>query len=83
MSTFTSTTIVTMKRVIAFFDQETNVWVAQSDDIIGLVTEGATFDILLQRIKACAADLMLSNAGQIADSSGEYEVVVADHLMSV
>ena len=32
----------TVKKVTAFFDDESNVWVARSDDIVGLNTEAPT-----------------------------------------
>jgi predicted RNase H-like HicB family nuclease len=37
--------------VLAFWDTESAVWVAQSDDIPGLFTEADTLEILLLKLK--------------------------------
>ena len=67
-----------MKKVFAFFDEAVEMWVAHSDDIPGLNTEADTFDLLRDRIKAQAVDLMACNRAQLIDLSPDYEIVVRD-----
>lgn len=73
-------TLALMKRVIAFFDRESEMWVAHSDDIPGLNTEAPSLDALRQKVKDCAADLMVTNRDLIADPSQSFELVITDSL---
>lgn len=45
----------------AFWDEEAKVWYAESEDIPGLVTEAATQQELLLKIKAIIPDLLELN----------------------
>lgn len=47
--------------VTAQWDDEAGVWVATSDDIVGLVTEAVTLDELFQRVIAVAPELLNDN----------------------
>lgn len=47
--------------VIAKWDSEAKVWVAESDDIPGLVTEADTLERLIERITAVAPELLALN----------------------
>ena len=48
-------------RVTAQWDGEAGVWVATSDDIIGLVTEAQTLDALYRRVLDVAPELLQEN----------------------
>lgn len=48
--------------VTARWDPEARVWVAESDDIVGLVTEAPSLDALVARITAIAPELLEDNA---------------------
>ena len=47
----------------AFWDREAEVWVAESQDILGLVTEAETLDQLTHKIKQIIPDLLIANHG--------------------
>ena len=47
--------------VHAQWDDEANVWVASSDDVPGLVTEAATTEELIQKLKVMIPELMSLN----------------------
>ena len=56
--------------VTAQWDDEAKVWVATSDDILGLVTEAPSLDELLDRVLAVAPELLDDNA-HLADDPGQ------------
>ncbi|MBR4376679.1 MAG: DUF1902 domain-containing protein [Spirochaetia bacterium] len=43
------------------WDDEANVWIAQSDDIPGLVLEGGSLDALIERVRFAAPELIQLN----------------------
>lgn len=43
------------------WDNEANVWVAQSDDVPGLVLESGSFDALLERVRFAVPELLELN----------------------
>ena len=48
-----------MEYTITFtWDNETNVWIATSDDIPGLVLESGSFDALLERTRFAVPELL-------------------------
>ena len=47
--------------VTAQWDDEAGVWVATSDDIVGLATEAPTLDELFRRVVAVAPELLADN----------------------
>ena len=47
------------------WDPEARVWVAESEDIVGLVTEAETLDALVARVTAVAPELIEDNANFI------------------
>jgi hypothetical protein len=53
--------------VTAQWDDEAKVWVATSDDILGLVTEAPSLDELLDRVLAVAPELLDDNAHLVDD----------------
>jgi predicted RNase H-like HicB family nuclease len=50
--------------VHAFWDDEASVWVAESDDVPGLVTEAETMDHLMERLQIIIPELMELNCNQ-------------------
>ena len=48
-------------KIEAFWDHEAEVWVAESQDIQGLVTEAETLDQLTYKLKHIIPDLLLAN----------------------
>lgn len=48
--------------VRAFWDEEAQVWVAESDDVPGLVAEAATFEELLRELETLVPELLELNA---------------------
>ena len=51
--------------VHAFWDDEARVWVAESDDVPGLVTEAETMDHLIERLQIIIPELMELNCNQL------------------
>ena len=43
------------------WDDEAHVWIAQSDDIPGLVLEGGSLDALIERVRFAAPELIELN----------------------
>lgn len=43
------------------WDEEADVWIAQSDDIPGLVLEGGSLDALIERVRFAAPELIELN----------------------
>lgn len=48
-------------RVQAFWDPEARVWVAESPDVPGLVTEAATLEDLLNKLSVMVPELLEEN----------------------
>jgi predicted RNase H-like HicB family nuclease len=48
-------------KVEAFWDEEAKVWVASSDDVPGLITEAATMELLMQKIRILIPELFKAN----------------------
>ena len=40
------------------WDDEASVWIAESDDIPGLILESPSFDSLIERVKTAIPDLL-------------------------
>ena len=49
--------------VTALWDDEAGVWVAESDDIPGLVTEAATVERLVEKLQVMIPELLELNGG--------------------
>jgi predicted RNase H-like HicB family nuclease len=47
--------------VSAFWDEETKVWVATSEDVPGLVTEAETVELLLSKLRVMIPELLEIN----------------------
>lgn len=48
-------------KIEAFWDGEAEVWVAESDDVLGLATEADTLEQLIDKLKLIIPDLLLAN----------------------
>ena len=55
-----------MLEVHAEWDDEAGVWVATSDDVLGLVTEAPSMEALVERLKIIIPELMALNGGSVA-----------------
>ena len=44
--------------IMLTWDDEASVWIAESDDIPGLILESASFDDLIERVKCAIPDLL-------------------------
>jgi len=44
--------------IILTWDDEASVWIAESDDIPGLILESPSFDNLIERVKIAVPDLI-------------------------
>jgi predicted RNase H-like HicB family nuclease len=61
--------------VNAAWDDDAKVWVATSDDVPGLVTEARTLDVLVERVRAVAPELLDDNAHLINGGRDEVEEI--------
>ena len=59
--------------VLATWDPEAEVWVAESDDVIGLVAEAATIEALIAKLRVLIPELLELN-GQI--EAGVFDVPI-------
>ncbi|MGH6943913.1 MAG: DUF1902 domain-containing protein [Geminicoccaceae bacterium] len=48
-------------KVTAFWDPEASVWVAESEDVPGLVTEAETMEALIAKLQVIVPDLLEAN----------------------
>jgi predicted RNase H-like HicB family nuclease len=48
-------------KVTAFWDQEASVWVAESEDVPGLVTEADTVEQLIAKLRVMVPELLEAN----------------------
>ena len=55
---------MTTLEIHAFWDDEANVWVAESEDVPGLITEAETIERLVERLQAIIPELMELNCNQ-------------------
>lgn len=56
----------------AEWDEEARVWVATSNDVVGLATEGATLEELVDKLKIMIPELLDANQDE---PTGESEVL--------
>jgi predicted RNase H-like HicB family nuclease len=55
-------------RILLTWDEEARVWIAESDDIPGLILESGSPDALIERVRYAAPEL-LELSGNMADVS--------------
>ncbi len=60
--------------VRAEWDEEASVWVATSDDVPGLVTEAATMEGLIEKLKIIVPELLEANGVKI-DQGVPFEIM--------
>ena len=53
-------------QVRAFWDDEAKVWVAESDDVPGLVAEALSVDQLVEKLKTLIPELLAENGIQVS-----------------
>lgn len=64
--------------VRAFWDEEANVWVAESDDVPGLATEASGLDELRKKLVIMIPELLTENGEQLSETSQiEYQLHVS------
>ena len=51
------------------WDQEASVWIATSDDVPGLVLESGSLDLLMERVRYAAPELLEMNKNKHPDVS--------------
>ena len=47
--------------IILSWDDEASVWIAESQDLPGLILESGSFDALIERVKIAVPDLLKLN----------------------
>lgn len=65
--------------VTAKWDSEAGVWVAESDDIPGLVTEAESLNVLMEKVRALAPELLELNGG-LERGQRSAKVIVRAHF---
>ena len=68
--------------VKAVWDEEASVWVATSDDVPGLVTEAASFDRLMQKLKVLITEMLDENGYAGGDATHLFRVVAECQAMT-
>ncbi|HET6468486.1 MAG TPA: DUF1902 domain-containing protein [Geminicoccaceae bacterium] len=61
--------------ISALWDDEAKVWVAESDDVPGLVAEAATLEDLDQKLRVLVPELLELNAHLLPPQDGRTEVL--------
>ncbi|MFP4895175.1 DUF1902 domain-containing protein [Paraburkholderia sp. EG304] len=64
-------------KVTAFHDAEADVWVAESEDVPGLITEADTLEALIRKLRALIPELLAAN-GKDARQDVPFTVEVKD-----
>ena len=57
----------------AEWDEEADVWVASSEDVLGLATESATLEGLIEKLKVMIPELLEAN-GEDVEQETAFEV---------
>jgi predicted RNase H-like HicB family nuclease len=65
--------------VTANWDSEAGVWVAESNDIPGLVAEAESLNVLMEKIRALAPELLELN-GALERGQTSAKVIVRAHF---
>ncbi len=53
--------MIDLYKIEAFWDEEAKVWVAESIDILGLVTEADTLEQLTDKLRQIIPELLIAN----------------------
>jgi len=51
--------------ITAQWDPEAEVWVAESEDVVGLITEAATVEELVRKLRVLVPELLKANAALV------------------
>ena len=62
-------------KVQAFWDKDAEVWVANSEDVPGLVTEAFTIEVLTQKLREMIPELILLNRIMPLDYVGSIAIL--------
>ena len=68
-------------KVHAFWDSEAEVFVAESDDVPGLVTEASTLEALVEKLKVIIPELLEENAA-LSPASSQTRKSIAFSVMA-
>lgn len=68
-------------KVTAFWDPEASVWVAESEDVPGLVTEADAVEHLVAKLRVMVPELLLANGVLGADVKDVPIRLVAERAM--
>ena len=66
-------------KVEAFWDSEAGVWVAESEDVPGLVTEADTIEALTAKLREMIPELLLVNNIVAAEYAGNIAFELVSH----
>jgi hypothetical protein len=66
-------------KIEAFWDSEALVWVAQSNDVPGLVTEADTIEALTTKLREMIPELLLLNNIVAAEYAGNITFELVSH----
>jgi len=66
-------------KIESFWDSEARVWVAESDDVPGLVTEADTIEALTAKLRAMIPELLLLNNIVTAEYVGNITFELVSH----
>lgn len=66
-------------QVDALWDNDTNVWVATSDDVPGLATEADTLEALSQKLRDMVPELLRLNHVIAVDYAGAIAIQLTSH----
>lgn len=69
----------TIYQINAFWDAESDVWVATSHDVPGLATEADTIESLSQKLRDMVPELLISNHIISANHVGEIAIQLTSH----
>jgi len=64
--------------VRAFWDEEAGVWVAESDQLAGLVAEAETVELLATKLETLISELLELNGPSLNDVQGASLTTVQD-----
>ena len=66
--------------ITLFWDDEASVWVAESEDIPGLILESHSFDELIEKVKTAAPELLEISGTRLPEAKLHFK---AEHLAVV
>ncbi|MEA5533719.1 DUF1902 domain-containing protein [Crocosphaera sp. XPORK-15E] len=79
----TTTTELKSYKINAFWDAESGVWVATSEDVPGLATEAETLDFLDSKLKQMIPELLILNGLISANYTGSITIELSTHRQEI